>query len=217
MGLQKLSFKLGQTQQLHTLELANIRSTHQFEQDQLKAQIRAFTGSLERESRKDAKIQELTEENEELKADKELTALNYEMVLSRLNTEADDNIKHEIDKRVKETAQLKREINDLKQQMKRSKDRKDRLEIEQNQLKEENERKDAIIQQMKLMYLKEKKRNKKCLHRAVTCANHPNPCRIVPLPSENWVRVILRLRWRKNRKLMPMAFWMMKCCNHWLM
>merc|ERR1712187_497250 len=154
--LQKLSYKLGQTQQLHALELTNIRSTHQFEQDQLKAQIRAFTGSLERESRKDAKIQELTEENEELKADKELTALNYEMVLSRLNTESDEAINNEINKRIKETAELKREINDLKQQMKRVKDRKDRLEIEQNQLKEENERKDAIIQQMKLMYLKEK-------------------------------------------------------------
>merc|ERR1712129_224557 len=85
--LQKLSYKLGHEKQLHDLELTNIRSTHQFEQDQLKAQIRAFTGSLERESRKDAKIQELTEENEELKADKELTALNYEMVLTRLNTE----------------------------------------------------------------------------------------------------------------------------------
>lgn len=65
--LEKLSFKLQQKQQLHTLELKNIRSTHQFETEQLKAQIRAFTGSLERESRKDAKIQELTEENEELK------------------------------------------------------------------------------------------------------------------------------------------------------
>merc|ERR1712204_35679 len=135
--LQKLSYKLGHEKQLHDLESTNIRSTHQFEQDQLKAQIRAFTGSLERESRKDAKIQELTEENEELKADKELTALNYEMVLTRLNTEADENIKQEIEKRVKETAQLKREINDLKQ-MKRSKDRKDRLEIEQKQLNEEN-------------------------------------------------------------------------------
>merc|ERR1712048_580288 len=224
MGLQKLSFKLGQTQQLHTLELANIRSTHQFEQDQLKAQIRAFTGSLERESRKDAKIQELTEENEELKADKELTALNYEMVLSRLNTEADDNIKHEIDKRVKETAQLKREINDLKQQMKRSKDRKDRLEIEQNQLKEENERKDAIIQQMKLMYLKEKKRNKKA-HNNYANKMEKNKRQMQEkeqkvLASGGHVRKPSKSmpdRTITKRKLMPMAFWMMKCCNHWLM
>merc|ERR1712228_897873 len=147
--------------QLHTLELTNIRSTHQFETEQLKAQIRAFTGSLERESRKDGKIQELTEENEELKADKELTALNYDMVINKLNVESEEAIKQEINKRIKETAELKRKINDLQQQMKRAKDRKDRLEIEQNQLKDENERKDAIIGQMKLLYIKEKKKNKK--------------------------------------------------------
>merc|ERR1712176_71891 len=100
-------------------------------------------------------------ENEELKADKEMTAMNYENVIDKLNAESEETIKQEINKRIKETAELKREINDLKQQMKRGKDRKDRLEIEQNQLKDENKQKDAIIQQMKLLYIKEKKKNAK--------------------------------------------------------
>merc|ERR1712154_590467 len=75
--------------------------------------------------------------------------------------ESDGAINNEINKRIKETAELKREINDLKQQMKRVKDRKDRLEIEESQLKDENKQKDAIIQQMKLLYIKEKKKNAK--------------------------------------------------------
>ena len=154
--LQKFDFKLRQTQQLHSLELNNIKSQHQFEKDQLQEQVRALTGSLERESKKDRKIHELTEENEQLKADKERMKQNYETVIDRLNSESEENIQNEIDRRVKETAQLRREINELKQQMMRDNKRKQQLEVEAKQLINQNEEKDRFIAQLQNMYQKEK-------------------------------------------------------------
>merc|ERR1712154_193867 len=137
--LQKFDYKMRQTQQLHTLEVNNIRSTHKFETEQLQQQIRALTGSLERESQKDRKIQELTEENEQLKNDKEQTSKNYDVVIEKLNIESEEAIKREINKRIKEIAQKKREINDLQLKQKRMENKMDRLNVEIKQLKEENE------------------------------------------------------------------------------
>jgi len=70
-----------------------------------------------------------------------------------------ESIRQEIDKRIKETAQLKREIHDLQQTVKRQNDKSSRLEIEIKQLQNENQQKDSVISQIKSMFVKEKKKS----------------------------------------------------------
>eukprot|EP01083_Nonionella_stella_P310233 1101517_1 len=156
--LKNFEIQLRQTQQHHVLELENVRKTHQIQTQQLQSQIRALTGSLERESEKDRKIYDLSEESEQLKVDMERTIQNYENVIDKLNAESEENIRREIDKRIRETAQFKRDLNDLQQTLKREKSKKNRLEGEIRQLQDENEQKDSMISQMKNMFVNEKKK-----------------------------------------------------------
>eukprot|EP00484_Ammonia_sp_Unknown_P025463 CAMPEP_0197027260 /NCGR_PEP_ID=MMETSP1384-20130603/7205_1 /TAXON_ID=29189 /ORGANISM="Ammonia sp." /LENGTH=1203 /DNA_ID=CAMNT_0042456083 /DNA_START=121 /DNA_END=3732 /DNA_ORIENTATION=- len=163
--LQKFDYKLRQTQQLHALELNNIRSQHTFETEQLQKQIRALTGSLERESQKDRKINELTDENEKLKADKDRLVNNYELTIKRMNEESESNIQGEIDKRVKETAILRRELNEMKQRINREQSKRDQLQTQLYQLQNQNEEKDRFIAKIQSLYQKEKAKASKLQHK----------------------------------------------------
>jgi len=137
--LDKFNSKLRQNTQLHAMELKDVHQSNRIATEQLKAQVRALTGSLDRESQKTRENEDLTDEVDRLKVEKEKQRQNYENAIKQMERDHGKDISAEIGKRVKGEAQLNREIADLKRKLEKEKGKTDSLRDEIKNLKEANE------------------------------------------------------------------------------
>jgi len=153
--LQKFQYQLRQTEQLHVLEVKNIRSKHQYEKDENQRQIRAFHDALQLQSEKEKKIALLSDENEQLKADKERIVTNYEQAISRMNEQTEANIQE----RVKRMGALNREITELRASLKRQTTKTQQLETQCEHYTTQIDDKNRFIAQLQSMYDKEKSKS----------------------------------------------------------
>jgi len=156
--VEKLTSKLRQREQLHQMELKNITDSHSLERDQLAGRVKVLEGAEKREQEAKRKVTELEQDNEHLRSDKARTVQRYDDAISRLNEEAEEAQRREIDERVANETKFKRQIQDLQRQLERQADRISQADQVERQLKKENADQTNMIEKMRTMLVKERKK-----------------------------------------------------------
>lgn len=153
--INRLKSKIKQSSTIYNLDLENTLKQHRQEVTKLKSQMRTLQSSLDRESTKDRKMELLMEQLESAKLLTTNMNQEYEQIIDNLNKDNETEMQHEINKRIKESSQMRREIADLKQTVQQLKNAKLDNERDIRTVKQEIQHEQSLYQHITNILKKE--------------------------------------------------------------